>query len=712
MSVDEFGQYEILAEIGRGGMGIVYKAIDRKDNRTVAIKKLVLENIDKTKEKEFRDRFRREAATAHRLEHPNIVTVFDVSTYGDDLFYVMEYLEGKSLKRELEERKTYTPEEFLPLLRQLCDGLSFAHSMNVVHRDVKPDNVFILSDGTVKVTDFGIARAADFEETQLTKTGVMLGTLAYVSPEQLQDAKNVDHRADIFSLGVVSYEALSGIVPFTADGIAATIVKIVSHQEKPLHQLKPELSVEVSAAVAKTLRKRARDRYRSVLDYVREFERAVGCESSQETKTGEIPALPNTPTRSCAFTTTKPAGHAGLGVRGEEADPTQNNLSQAPNPNELTKELDTTMVSEQNQVTMTDLAVDPHVKAEIFKAESQSPEEKNEERMKPGRSFGLGRALPAQPQSFQSGATSVNGHNQAGPKHQSSGGFCPIKLLYMIEDLGKNNAKLHEPAALCSRSGKLVVADTDTRRMHIFSFDGRWVGDLRTASELTGSRTQGGTVTRPSGIAIDPRGRVFVCDSSDQFIRMFETTGAFQREFRNIQGTQDGGLQGLAIDSTGLLYASDPTNGCLQVFQPELGAWIRKIGLKGDKDGELMLPAGVAVDRLNQVYCVDYGTSRVSIFNKSGVYVRGFGSKGGGSGQFNVPRSVAVDASDKIYVLDSLNHRIQVFGPTGDWLYNFGGKGTEGGKFIGPSDLSIDQENKLLFVADKGNRRVQVLEFE
>jgi len=123
----------------------------------------------------------------------------------------MEYLEGHSLRRELELKGgRLTPSQYWPILAQVTEGLSFAHSMNVVHRDVKPDNIFLLTDGRVKLTDFGIARAVDYEQTHLTKTGVMMGTLAYVSPEQLQDAKNVDNRADIFSLGVVTYESIFG----------------------------------------------------------------------------------------------------------------------------------------------------------------------------------------------------------------------------------------------------------------------------------------------------------------------------------------------------------------------------------------------------------------------------------------------------------------------------------------------------------------------
>jgi eukaryotic-like serine/threonine-protein kinase len=187
----DFGHYEVLGEIGRGGMGIVYRARDKRDDRVLAIKQLVFTNIDPTKEHEFRDRFRREAATAARLKHPNIVTVHEVCMDNPkNYFYVMELLDGLSLRHELERKGgRLTAKAWSPIFEQVVEALSFAHSMNVVHRDVKPDNIFLLKDGTVKITDFGIARAAEYEETQLTKTGVMMGTLAYVSPEQLQDAK-------------------------------------------------------------------------------------------------------------------------------------------------------------------------------------------------------------------------------------------------------------------------------------------------------------------------------------------------------------------------------------------------------------------------------------------------------------------------------------------------------------------------------------------
>lgn len=643
-------------------MGIVYQAVHRRDKRVVAIKQLVTDNIDQEKQREFKDRFRREAATAERLVHPNIVKVLDVSNDSDNFYYVMEYLEGHSLRRELEMRGgRMDAEQFFPLLKQVAEGLSFAHSMNVVHRDVKPDNIFILKDGRVKLTDFGIARAMDLEETKLTKTGVMLGTLAYVSPEQLQDARSVDHRADIFSLGVVTYECLSASLPFTGDGIAATIVRIVSHEEKPLHILMPHLSVDLSACVSKAMRKRARERYRSVLDFCRDFERSLGKHIPENDTSGSVDVSAMLP----------PV------VSTQEELPVID-IGGALSPAELKHGV-------QHQVTPLEYG------AQKDSRESKQKEYKEYKEYKNSRDY-----------KDSKGSTRFRDQVSNAERQPLS----PVKVITLE---GKNNVLLVEPAVVCYWSGRLIVADSGTRKLHIYSFDGRWIHDALPSDSGKDSRTMGGTLTKPSGVAVDARGRMYVCDSSDHYIRIFDGRGHFIREFKNIQGT-DGGLQGIAVDSTGLIYVSDVSNGCLQVFQSDLGAWMRKVGSKGDRPGQFQLPAGLAVDRLNQVYCADYGTSRISIFNKAGIHVRSFGEKGNADGLFNVPRSVAIDKNDKIYVLDSLNHRVQVFGPTGDWLCTIGGRGSEPGKFIGPSDLAINNDNDFLYVADKGNKRVQVFD--
>jgi serine/threonine protein kinase len=665
---NDFGQYKILSEIGRGGMGIVYQAIDTETDKIVAIKQLVLHNIDRSKEQEFRDRFRREAATAQRLEHPNIVVVFDVCMQTDNFFYVMEFLEGCSLRTEIENRNgKFSPNDFWPVLSQVVEGLSFAHSMNVVHRDVKPDNIFLLRDGTVKITDFGIARVADFEETHLTKTGVMMGTLAYVSPEQLQDAKNVDHRADIFSLGVVTYEALSGHTPFTGDGVAQTIVKIVSQEEKPLHIVNSMINVETSSVVSKALRKKARERYRSVVDFAREYEGSLSAENTHHA-----------------------ASEASLSAQDVKTNADGVPLNQSFFKTEASNDsmpIDRQSLSSQPPGTV------PGTRATGY-SNSQTPASKDSYNNRPLSDYVSGsRPLPA------IDSLASNASNSSGKTKQN----VPLQV---FDTQGKNDSKLVEPTAICYRSGKVIVADAGTRNVHVFSFDGRWLSDLVCKPELE-SMTGGGRVAKPSGIAMDNKQRIYICDSSDPYVRVYDGKGVFVKDLCNIQG-KNGGLQGIAVDSTDLLYLSDAYNRCVQVFQAEMGLWLRSITI--EDDGGLQLPSGMTTDRLNQLYCTDYGACRLNIFSKTGNLVRAFGKRGTLPGEFNVPRSVAVDNNDKIYVLDSLNHRVQVFSPRGEYITEIGERGGKPGQFLGPSDLSIDPSNALLYVADKGNHRIQVFE--
>lgn len=277
-----FREYEVVQEVGRGGMGVVYKAIDHKNKRTVAIKQLILHNVEPVRQKARAERFKREANLAQRLNHPNIVPVYDIHLGPENFYYVMEFLEGRSLRQEMQERGgRLTAKEYLPILEQIASALSYAHGKSVVHRDVKPDNIFILPDGTVKVTDFGIARVIeDIEEANLTRSGAMLGTLAYAAPEQLNNAKKVDHKADIFSLGIVSYETISGVSPFQGNGITDTVVQIASAREKPLNELIPEINPDTAAVVRKAMAKKAADRFHSVIEFAEHFRKSL---DSQDT---------------------------------------------------------------------------------------------------------------------------------------------------------------------------------------------------------------------------------------------------------------------------------------------------------------------------------------------------------------------------------------------------------------------------------------------
>lgn len=271
----DFGEYEVLSEVARGGMGIIYRARDKYSGDVVAIKELLIESSSGPEQRRAREaRFKREATLLKRLHHPNLVAVYDVKLGPEKFYYVMEFLEGRSLNQELAERKRFTPLEFLHILEQVGQGLAYAHAKKVVHRDIKPDNIFLMQDGTVKLTDFGIARPDDIE-SNLTRSGAMLGTIGYVAPEQLNNARRVDHRADIFSLAVVTYQALAGKKPFDGQGITDVVGQIVSHDETPLNQLVSDVDAGTAAVVATALRKKPGDRYASVSDFVRDYRAAV-----------------------------------------------------------------------------------------------------------------------------------------------------------------------------------------------------------------------------------------------------------------------------------------------------------------------------------------------------------------------------------------------------------------------------------------------------
>lgn len=646
---NNFGQYEVVGEIGRGGMGVIYKAQDPRLNRFVAIKQLVLEHVDPDKKDEFKERFRREAILAAGLNHPNLISIYDVSigeTVEQNSYYVMELLEGHSFRRELEIRpkNRLTPEELYPIFKQVCEGLAHAHDMNLVHRDIKPDNIFILPNSKVKVTDFGIARGAEQENSNLTKPGVMLGTLSYVSPEQLQDARNVDHRADIYSLGVVVYEALAGQLPFTGEGLTSTLMAIVSRDARPIHEIYPDIGTDISAVVQKSLRKQASERYFSVLEFLKDYEKALNIGKQ----------TPST------------------GIRIPVANPASSNTG--------------------NFVAGTSAAP------------SAPPRTAGLPLNKPDQSS-AGRTAP---KPWSADRTQQVGGTAPGdePSHGSSE---LAKVISVIGRSGEEKGCFMEPSVICSRFGKIIVGDTVKRKFQIFTREGRLFAESQSNPTAKGTKTAGGGFSKPSSITIDARGRIYATDSGDHYIRIFDGQAKYTKEFLNRMG-KEGGLSGIISDAAGMLYVSDPDNGCVHVLNGETGAWLRKVGSKGTGDGQLQLPSGLSIDRFGQLYVVDYGTSKISVFSKAGIFQRSFGGKGTGKGLFNVPRGIAIDRYDRLYVADSLNHRVQVFNTNGQHLYFFGGRGQELGKFVGPADLSIDPENNCLYVADRGNCRVQVFE--
>jgi serine/threonine protein kinase len=250
--------YKIIEKLGGGGMGIVYKAQDTKLDRTVALKFLPPHMLS---DKESEQRFISEAKAASSFDHPNICTIYEIDkTDEDQLFIAMACYEGETLKKTLEKGPVKI-EEAIDIASQVAEGLNRAHQKGIVHRDIKPANIFITNDGLVKILDFGLAKVTS--QSNMTKVGTTMGTIAYMSPEQTK-GEEIDQRTDIWSLGVVFYEMLTGELLFKGDYEQAVIYSILNEEPKPVAEVRPDTPRQVQQIIQKMISKNPDERYQEI----------------------------------------------------------------------------------------------------------------------------------------------------------------------------------------------------------------------------------------------------------------------------------------------------------------------------------------------------------------------------------------------------------------------------------------------------------------
>jgi len=254
---EKFGRYKVVQELGRGAMGVVYRAQDEVLQRVVALKMIALTGSDHERDT-HEARFRQEARAAGGLTHPSIITIYDVGREGDVAFIAMELVEGREL-RDLIREGALTPSRAAEVAIAVAEALAYAHERGIVHRDVKPGNIMVLADGRIKIMDFGIARLQ--EPTVKTQTGVLLGSPQYMSPEQIS-GQSLDGRADVFSLGVVLYEMLTGIKPFDASDLTQVLFWVVNMPAKAPSERRPGLPTVVDFILARALKKRPEEALR------------------------------------------------------------------------------------------------------------------------------------------------------------------------------------------------------------------------------------------------------------------------------------------------------------------------------------------------------------------------------------------------------------------------------------------------------------------
>lgn len=263
--IKKLGRYDIVRVLGEGAMGVVYEAVDPNLNRKVAIKTVRVGNLSRDYAMEYELRFRTEAHSAARLQHPNIVSVYDSDRDGNTAYLVMEFVKGQDLKHMLDSGQRYSLQETVSIICDLLAALEYAHEHKIIHRDIKPANLLIEASGRVKLADFGVARIQDSGEATRTQGGVV-GTLKYMSPEQAE-GRSVDARSDMFSAAIVLYQLLTDARPFDGDSYFSIVNQIANLSPPPPSSLNPMLPQELDDVLAQALAKNKEDRFSTAHDF-------------------------------------------------------------------------------------------------------------------------------------------------------------------------------------------------------------------------------------------------------------------------------------------------------------------------------------------------------------------------------------------------------------------------------------------------------------
>ncbi|MGC9054906.1 MAG: serine/threonine protein kinase, partial [Candidatus Hydrogenedens sp.] len=312
----KIGKYEIIREIGKGAMGVVYEGYDPIIKRKVAIKTARKDlSVSASIADEIFIRFTREAIMAGQIQHPNVVTIYDMGDEGGLAYIVMEYIEGEDLKSLIGQKKTWSLDEIVRIANATCNALNETHKHKIVHRDIKPSNILITKDGNIKLTDFGVARLPD---STLTQEGTLIGTPHYMSPEQFTGGK-IDGKSDQFSLAVVLYELITGEKPFVGDTLNVIMHKVLRTQPLPPSDLNIRVPKELDSVIMKAMSKNPDERYENMEEFSKALNNAIG----KTEKKNSIQTTSDAPTLL--------AEEKGISKTDDELNKMQNNIRKKQN---------------------------------------------------------------------------------------------------------------------------------------------------------------------------------------------------------------------------------------------------------------------------------------------------------------------------------------------------------------------------------------------
>ncbi|OGA24513.1 MAG: hypothetical protein A3I01_18045 [Betaproteobacteria bacterium RIFCSPLOWO2_02_FULL_65_24] len=335
-NLKRLGRYDIESVLGKGAMGVVYAGNDSRLQRKVAIKTILKSALDADTAKEYSMRFDREARAVARLNHPNIVQVYDFGEEDDIAYIVMEFIKGRELKDFFDAKERFEPKEVVHIMGELCEALHFAHEAGIIHRDIKPANVMIDSQGRVKLADFGVARITDADRgtSEKTQAGAIIGTPAYMSPEQIEGA-DIDRRTDIFSAGIILYQFLTGEKPFTGEGTWTIAKKILQDEPARPSSINKTISPAFDAVVNKALAKSVKDRFQTAQELGIALKRALEGKAPEDEEKTVVGFAPSDDATLIGAPPLPAGGRPAAKLAGAAADSTGGRAAQATAAQEM-----------------------------------------------------------------------------------------------------------------------------------------------------------------------------------------------------------------------------------------------------------------------------------------------------------------------------------------------------------------------------------------
>lgn len=641
------GKYELVREVGAGGMGHVYEAVDIETGRACAAKVM---NAGTEIDLQALLRFQQEGAVLATLKHPNIVTVYGTFLEGESCSIIMELLAGRSLRRVMGETQLS-----LSRIKVICDqvlsALAYAHARGIVHRDIKPDNIMVDQDDRVKVTDFGIVRILVPGTTLNTRTGTAIGTPLYMSPEQIEGQK-VDGRSDLYSLGTVMYQMVTGRPPFEGDDPLTVAFQHVHKAPAPPSELQADVPEEWEDLILRALSKPPGDRFQTA-DTMRE---------------------------AVSLLTTDRSRHSAPRRRSDQIDrmisPETAETSARTESTPARRRSDRAVPRAQSRLSRPYALVALGVVAVIAAAIVGT------------RLLGTNKATSSLQPTAVSRSPATPGSTAANRS--------PASLLSTWGGPGSGPGQLTAPTGIAAGSdGRIYVADYDNARISVFTPTGAPQRQLPLRDPGTGQ------VISPAAITVASTGALYVLDANHGRVLTMTAGGSLKNWSERVKLYQPSGV---AVSPQGAVYVVDQGHNRVVEFGP--GGQLRgSAGGTGSRPRQFNFPTSVAVAPNGRVYVADQGNSRVQEFGPQGVFIRAWGTNGRGPGQFQSLAGIATDSKGNVYTTDSTLARVQVFTGSGKLLATWGSRGTGRGQLKSPVGVAID-ESRNIYVVDSANDTV------